>query len=45
MTPPAQDAARQALTAALRRHEADGGVWLRSSSWLVTAVRGGATRS
>ncbi|AQT70742.1 class I SAM-dependent methyltransferase [Streptomyces sp. fd1-xmd] len=42
VTAPEQDAARQALTAALRRHEADGGVWLRSSSWLVTAVRGGA---
>ncbi|GGZ03348.1 class I SAM-dependent methyltransferase [Streptomyces nitrosporeus] len=40
--PSAQDAARQALTAALQPHEADGGVWLRSSSWLVTAVRGGS---
>ncbi|APU38500.1 class I SAM-dependent methyltransferase [Streptomyces sp. TN58] len=37
-----QDAARRGLTAALERHEADGGVWLRSSSWLVTAVRGEA---
>ncbi|MGW0191413.1 class I SAM-dependent methyltransferase [Streptomyces sp. NPDC003362] len=45
VTPPAQDAARQALTAALQRHEADGGVWLRSSSWLVTAERGGMARS
>ncbi|MFG3510677.1 class I SAM-dependent methyltransferase [Streptomyces sp. NPDC047821] len=51
VTPPEQDAARQALTAALRRHESDGnesdgngGVWLRSSSWLVTAVRGGGAR-
>ncbi|NYV73753.1 class I SAM-dependent methyltransferase [Streptomyces sp. UH6] len=42
VTPSAQDAARQALTATLRRHEADGGVWLRSSSWLVTALRGGS---
>ncbi|GHE63760.1 methyltransferase [Streptomyces longispororuber] len=39
VTPSAQDAARQALTAALQHHEADGGVWLRSSSWLVTAER------
>ncbi|MFB8393861.1 class I SAM-dependent methyltransferase [Streptomyces yangpuensis] len=45
VTPPAQEAARRALTSALVRHEADGGVWLRSSSWLVTAVRGGAARS
>ncbi|MEU2062355.1 class I SAM-dependent methyltransferase [Streptomyces sp. NPDC013455] len=45
VTPPAQEAARQALTAALQRHEADGGVWLRSTSWLVTAVRGGVARS
>ncbi|WP_046776980.1 class I SAM-dependent methyltransferase [Streptomyces yangpuensis] len=45
VTPPAQDTARRALTSALVRHEADGGVWLRSSSWLVTAVRGGAARS
>lgn len=44
VTPPAQEAARQALTAALQRHEADDGVWLRSSSWLVTAVRGGSAR-
>ncbi|MFD5877565.1 class I SAM-dependent methyltransferase (plasmid) [Streptomyces yangpuensis] len=44
VTPPAQEAARRALTSALVRHEADGGVWLRSSSWLVTAVRGGAAR-
>ncbi|MEU9032028.1 methyltransferase domain-containing protein [Streptomyces sp. NPDC048383] len=39
-----QTQARQALTATLSRHEADGAVWLRSSSWLVTAVRGEATR-
>jgi SAM-dependent methyltransferase len=39
-----QAQARQALTAALRRYEVDGAVWLRSSSWLVTAVRGGAAR-
>ncbi|MEV7557672.1 class I SAM-dependent methyltransferase [Streptomyces sp. NPDC089795] len=44
VAPPARDAARQALTAALRRHETDTGVWLRSSSWLVTAERGGAAR-
>lgn len=44
VAPPAQDAARRALTAALQRHETDGGVWLRSSSWLVTAVRAGAAR-
>ncbi|MBP2401544.1 class I SAM-dependent methyltransferase [Streptomyces syringium] len=42
--PPEQAQAREALTAALCRHEADGAVWLRSSSWLVTAVRGGAAR-
>ncbi|MDX3229251.1 class I SAM-dependent methyltransferase [Streptomyces sp. ME19-01-6] len=42
--PQEQAQARQALTAALRRYEADGAVWLRSSSWLVTAVRGGAAR-
>ncbi|MFB6615093.1 class I SAM-dependent methyltransferase [Streptomyces sp. NPDC085524] len=42
VTPPRQAEARAALTAALRRHEADGGVWLRSSAWLVTAVRGEA---
>ncbi|MEU9304086.1 hypothetical protein [Streptomyces sp. NPDC048269] len=40
--PQQQAEARRALTAALRRHEADGAVWLRSGSWLVTAVRGGA---
>ncbi|WP_432110000.1 class I SAM-dependent methyltransferase [Streptomyces sp. AA1529] len=40
VTPPAQAAARQALTAVMQRHEAADGVWLRSSSWLVTAVRG-----
>ncbi|MEU2853700.1 class I SAM-dependent methyltransferase [Streptomyces syringium] len=42
--PSEQARARQALTAALRRHEADGAVWLRSSSWLVTAVHGGGAR-
>ncbi|MGI5526677.1 class I SAM-dependent methyltransferase [Streptomyces syringium] len=42
--PPEQAQAREALTAALRRHEADGAVWLRSSSWLVTAARGGAAQ-
>ncbi|MGX8904788.1 class I SAM-dependent methyltransferase [Streptomyces netropsis] len=42
--PSEQARARQALTAALRRHETDGAVWLRSSSWLVTAVRGGGAR-
>ncbi|MEV4873291.1 class I SAM-dependent methyltransferase [Streptomyces syringium] len=42
--PSGQARARQALTAALRRHEADGAVWLRSSSWLVTAVHGGGAR-
>ncbi|WP_327411491.1 class I SAM-dependent methyltransferase [Streptomyces sp. NBC_01233] len=44
-TPPEQDEARQALTAALQRHETNGAVWLRSSSWLVTAARGGAARN
>ncbi|MFE8008868.1 class I SAM-dependent methyltransferase [Streptomyces sp. NPDC057418] len=39
---PEQTEARQALTAALHRHEADGAVWLRSGSWLVTAARGAA---
>ncbi|WP_327304076.1 methyltransferase domain-containing protein [Streptomyces sp. NBC_01298] len=37
--PQEQTQARQALTVALRDHEADGAVWLRSSSWLVTAAR------
>ncbi|MFZ3495881.1 class I SAM-dependent methyltransferase [Streptomyces sp. 5.8] len=37
--PQEQTQARKALTVALRDHEADGAVWLRSSSWLVTAVR------
>ncbi|MEU8677781.1 class I SAM-dependent methyltransferase [Streptomyces sp. NPDC048560] len=41
VTPQQQTEARQALTDALSRYEADGAVWLRSSSWLVTAVRGG----
>ncbi|NEC67589.1 class I SAM-dependent methyltransferase [Streptomyces sp. SID9727] len=36
---PAREAARQVLTAALRRHETDHGVRMRSSSWLVTARR------
>ncbi|MGW0601673.1 class I SAM-dependent methyltransferase [Streptomyces sp. NPDC002776] len=45
VTPQQQAHARQALTAALQRHETDGGVRLRSSSWLVTAVRGGAPRN
>ncbi|MFJ9822759.1 class I SAM-dependent methyltransferase [Streptomyces sp. NPDC101160] len=45
VTPPQQDAARRALTAALQHHEADDGVRLRSSSWLVTAVRGGTAHS
>lgn len=44
VTPQEQAQARKALTTALRRYEADGAVWLRSSSWLVTAVRGGAAR-
>lgn len=34
--------ARKALTVTMRRHEADGAVWLRSASWLATAVPGGA---
>ncbi|MFE6366017.1 class I SAM-dependent methyltransferase [Streptomyces sp. NPDC057806] len=45
VAPQQQVHARQALTAALQHHEADDGVWLRSSSWLVTAVRGGAPRT
>ncbi|MEU9714897.1 class I SAM-dependent methyltransferase [Streptomyces sp. NPDC047976] len=42
VTPQRQDQARRMLTDALGRYETgDGGaVWLRSSSWLVTAVRG-----
>ncbi|MGR4878277.1 class I SAM-dependent methyltransferase [Streptomyces sp. LARHCF249] len=36
--PEAQAEARRALTDALRGYEADGAVWLRSSSWLVTAA-------
>ncbi|MFD0353106.1 class I SAM-dependent methyltransferase [Streptomyces sp. NPDC127110] len=40
VTPQRQDRARRMLTDALGRYEADGAVWLRSSSWLVTAVRG-----
>lgn len=42
--PAAQAEARLALTDALRAYEADGAVWLRSSAWLVTAARGGASR-
>ncbi|MFF4166049.1 class I SAM-dependent methyltransferase [Streptomyces sp. NPDC001741] len=42
VTPPERDEARQALTAVLERHATNGAVWLRSSSWLVTAVRDGA---
>ncbi|WP_030299851.1 class I SAM-dependent methyltransferase [Streptomyces katrae] len=45
VTPPGQVEARQALTATLQRHETNGAVWLRSSSWLVTAVRDGAARN
>ncbi|MFI8100748.1 class I SAM-dependent methyltransferase [Streptomyces sp. NPDC086023] len=45
ITPPEQVEARQALTQTLRRHEADGAVWLRSSSWLVTATGSGTGRS
>ncbi|MFB7172267.1 class I SAM-dependent methyltransferase [Streptomyces sp. NPDC056254] len=45
VTPPQQAEARQALTETLHRHEADGAVWLRSSSWLVTATHSGAGRS
>ncbi|MCX4696458.1 class I SAM-dependent methyltransferase [Streptomyces sp. NBC_01408] len=36
----AQAEARLVLTDALRGYEANGAVWLRSSSWLVTAERG-----
>ncbi|MEV5600662.1 class I SAM-dependent methyltransferase [Streptomyces sp. NPDC052299] len=36
--PPAREAARRDLTAALERHETESGVRLRSNSWLVTAV-------
>ncbi|WP_404953133.1 class I SAM-dependent methyltransferase [Streptomyces sp. 147326] len=43
VAPKQQAQARQALTDALSRYEADGAVWLRSSSWLVTAARGEAT--
>ncbi|MGW6980291.1 class I SAM-dependent methyltransferase [Streptomyces sp. NPDC054932] len=45
VTPPQQAEARQALTDTLHRHEAEGSVWLRSSSWLVTAMHNGAGRS
>ncbi|WP_241989975.1 MULTISPECIES: hypothetical protein [unclassified Streptomyces] len=37
-TPASRTAARQALTAALHPYETDSGVWLHSSSWLVTAI-------
>jgi SAM-dependent methyltransferase len=37
--PEAQRDARRKLTDALRGYEDGGAVWLRSSSWLVTAVR------
>ncbi|MFJ3961084.1 class I SAM-dependent methyltransferase [Streptomyces sp. NPDC090036] len=39
VAPDAQERARQALIDALRPYENAGAVWLRSSSWLVTAVR------
>ncbi|MFF2195881.1 hypothetical protein [Streptomyces sp. NPDC058157] len=42
VTPSKRGAACQALTATPHRHEAAGGVWPRSSSWLVTAVNGGS---
>ncbi|MEU9237625.1 class I SAM-dependent methyltransferase [Streptomyces subrutilus] len=42
VTPQQQQKARQVLTDALGRYESDGAVWLRSSSWMVTAVRGEA---
>ncbi|MFD9405814.1 class I SAM-dependent methyltransferase [Streptomyces sp. NPDC059989] len=40
--PAAQQEARRTLIEALRPYENDGAVRLRSSSWLVTAVRGAA---
>ncbi|MBT2482427.1 class I SAM-dependent methyltransferase [Streptomyces sp. ISL-94] len=40
--PDAQEEARRTLTGALRPYESGGAVWLRSSSWLVTAARGAA---
>ncbi|MFE0601447.1 class I SAM-dependent methyltransferase [Streptomyces sp. NPDC058892] len=43
--PPQQAEARQALADTLRPHEEDGAVWLRSSSWLVTATPSGVGRS
>ncbi|MGW0750672.1 class I SAM-dependent methyltransferase [Streptomyces sp. NPDC002587] len=45
VAPTQQAEARQALTDTLHRHEADGAVWLRSSSRLVTATHSGAGRS
>jgi SAM-dependent methyltransferase len=39
VTPDAQRLARRALTEHLRPCEGGGAVWLRSTSWLVTAVR------
>lgn len=44
VTPEAQEQARRSLIEALRPRESAGAVWLRSSSWLVTAVRTGAAR-
>ncbi|MFF3019511.1 class I SAM-dependent methyltransferase [Streptomyces sp. NPDC057939] len=43
--PEAREEARRVLTDRLRGYEAGGAVWLRSSAWLVTAVRGGASRA
>ncbi|MFD9412599.1 class I SAM-dependent methyltransferase [Streptomyces sp. NPDC059989] len=42
VTPQQQAQARRKLTDVLGRYESDGAVWLRSSSWLVAAVRGEA---
>ncbi|MFF8266628.1 class I SAM-dependent methyltransferase [Streptomyces sp. NPDC016562] len=39
VTPEVQERARGALIEALRPYEDAGALWLRSSSWLVTAVR------
>ncbi|GGU76397.1 methyltransferase [Streptomyces albospinus] len=39
VAPDVQDRARTALTEALRAHESDGAVRLRSAAWLVTARR------
>ncbi|THA33482.1 class I SAM-dependent methyltransferase [Streptomyces sp. A1547] len=43
VAPATQEQARRALTDAVRPYEEAGAVWLRSSSWLVTAVREGNT--